>query len=54
MKTATDLDLVLEAISYIQQLQQKLVTMSGNTNNINEILENNQNVNNNKLEERLV
>ena len=54
MKTASDLDLVLEAISYIQQLQQKLVTMSGNTNNINEILENNQNVNNNKLEERLV
>ena len=47
MKTASDLDLVLEAISYIQQLQQKLVTMSGNTNNINEILENNQNVNNN-------
>ena len=30
MKTASDLDLVLEAISYIQQLQQKLVTMSGN------------------------
>ena len=29
MKTASDLDLVLEAISYIQ-LQQKLVTMSGN------------------------
>ena len=54
MKTASDLDLVLEAISYIQQLQQKLVTMSGNTNNIDEILENNQNVNNNKLEERLV
>ena len=47
MKTASDLDLVLEAISYIQQLQQKLVTMSGNTNNINEILENNQNLNNN-------
>ena len=54
MKTASDLDLVLEAISYIQQLQQKLVTMSGNKNDITEILENNQNVNNNKLEERLV
>ena len=54
MKTASDLDLVLEAISYIQQLQQKLVTMSGNKNNINDILENNQSVNNNKLEERLV
>ena len=46
MKTASDLDLVLEAISYIQQLQQKLVTMSCNTSNINEILENNQNLNN--------
>ena len=54
MKTASDLDLVLEAISYIQQLQQKLVTMSGNKNNITDILENNQNVNNNKLDERLV
>lgn len=48
MKTASDLDLVLEAISYIQQLQQKLVTMSGNKNDITDILENN------KLDERLV
>ena len=46
MKTASDLDLVLEAISYIQQLQQKLVTMSGNENDINDILENNQNLDN--------
>ena len=46
MKTASDLDLVLEAISYIQQLQQKLVTMSGNKNDINDILENNQNLDN--------
>ena len=34
MKTASDLDLVLEAISYIQQLQQKLLAMSeGNNQN---------------------
>ena len=28
MKTASDLDLVLEAIKYIEQLQQKVICMS--------------------------